>query len=374
LDTYTKGGRRIQQTVQPNRTLLVDGPASVQLVTGKAEVFANPLKETQRVVVREGKRMPFYVSEAAVFSVLLGANAAVSEVEGNTVPESWNKPIQTVLGLQKKPVVILVLGAADSGKSSFSTYLLNRLTGEQRRVAVLDGDLGQSDIGPSASVGYAIASKSICELYNLRLQNGYFVGVTSPVLAVKNTLQGLSCMMSEACKREADYVLVNTDGFVLGDDAIRYKLDIIKELKPDVVVAVQLQGELDPLLSYLGGGGVMTVQPSTSLNLRTPETRKTLREMTYAKYLKKSKLQCLPLSQITVEPRNGVPKTQEPEKGVLVGLYGCGSKFLGIGVLRAINTERRTLKVQTSVTTKPMRLVFGKVFLNEKLQEVEDQV
>ena len=81
-----------------------------------------------------------------------------------------------------------------------------------------------------------------------------------------------------------------------------------------------------------------------------------------------------PLSQIIVEPRNGVPKTQEPEKGVLVGLYGRGTKFLGIGVLRAINVGRRTLKIQTAVSSKPMRLVFGKVLLNEKLQEVQSQL
>ncbi len=363
----------MQQTVQPNRTLLVDGPASVQLVTGKAEVFSNPLKEGQRVVVREGKRLPFLASEISVFNVLLGANAAMTEVEGTTIPESWNKPVQTLLGLQKKPAVIMVLGASDSGKSSFCTYLLNKLVAQQFRVAVLDGDLGQTDIGPSASVGYGVASKPVSELYNLRLQNGYFVGVTSPVLALKNTIEGLSRLMIEACARQVDYVLVNTDGFISGDVAINYKLNLIKELKPDMVVGLQLQGELEPLMSYLGGGGLMMVEPSPALSLRSPEKRKILREKTYAKYLKKSKLQCYPVTQIIVEPRNGVPKTQDPEKGVLLGLYGQGTKFLGIGVLRAINIGRRTLKVQTSVSAKPMRVVFGKVLLNEKLQEVQDQ-
>ncbi len=362
----------MQQTLQPNRTLLIDGPASVQLVSGRVQVFGYPLKEEQRIVVREGKRLPFFAVETAVFNVMLGANAAVQETEGNTIPESWNKPIQTVLGLAKKPAVIMVLGAADSGKSSFCTYMVNKLTESNRKIAILDGDLGQSDIGPSASIGYAVASKPITELYNLRLQNGYFVGVTSPIMAINKAVEGLTSMMNEAVGRQADFILVNTDGFISGDAALNYKLTLIKELKPDVVVAVQLQTELEPIMSCLGGGGVMTVEPSPALNLRSPEKRKTLREMTYAKYLRKSKLQCYPLSQITVEPRNGVPKSQEPEKGVLVGLYGRGSRFLGIGVLRAINVGRRTLKVQTAVSTKPVRLIFGKVLLNRKLQEIQD--
>ncbi len=361
----------MQQTLQANRTLLVDGPASVELVSGDAEVFARPLTGAQRIVIREGKRMPFYAAKAASFNVLLGANAAVSEVEGSTIPDSWNKAVETVLALQQKPAVIMVMGAADSGKSSFVTYLLNRLVSKQQKVAVVDGDLGQSDVGPSATVAYAVATKPVFEIYNLRMQNGFFVGVTSPQLWAKKTLAGFAAMMEEAAKREVDYTLVNTDGFVAGDDAVRFKLEVIKQVKPNIVVAAQIQNELQPILDCLGGT-ILTIQPSQALSARTQEKRKLLREMTYSKYLKEAKLICIPQSQITVEPRNGVPKNQEPEKGVLVGLYGLGNKFLGIGVLRAVNVGRRTLKIQTAVEMKPMRLVFGKVQLNSKLQEVED--
>ncbi|MDR0471204.1 MAG: hypothetical protein LBH79_05730 [Nitrososphaerota archaeon] len=362
----------MRRAIQPNNTLIVDGPASVELISGKAEVFGCPFNELQRTVVREGKRMPFFVSESSVFEVVLGVNAAVQEMEGNTVPESWNKPVQIVLGVEKKPLVILVLGTSDSGKSSFCTYMLNKMVAAKRRVAILDGDLGQSDIGPCATVGYAIATKPIVELYDLRYQNGYFIGVTSPPTAVAKTLEGLASIMGEANQRQADVIIINTDGFVSGIDAIRYKLTLIKELKPNMVIGVQVNDELATLMSYLGGGGVLTVTPSPALRQRSAEKRRLLREMTYTKYLRKSKLQCYPLSQVTVEPRGAVPKKQDPEKGVLIGLYGWGNRFLGIGVLRAINVERRTLKVQTAVTTTPHRLIIGKVLLNHKLQEIQD--
>jgi polynucleotide 5'-kinase involved in rRNA processing len=73
---------------------------------------------------------------------------------------------------------------------------------------------------------------------------------------------------------------------------------------------------------------------------------------------------------MTVEPRSAIPQKQDPEKGILLGIYGRGSKFLGIGVLRLINPVRKVLKVQTAVTAKPLRIVIGKVVVNEKLQEV----
>ena len=76
---------------------------------------------------------------------------------------------------------------------------------------------------------------------------------------------------------------------------------------------------------------------------------------------------------MTIEPRNAIPKNQEPEKGILVGLCGRGSKFLGIGVLREVNQLRKALKVQTSVSAKPLRIIIGKVIVNEKLQEVQTE-
>lgn len=361
----------MQHTVESNKTMLVDGPASVRLASGKAEVFNYPMKESQRVLVREGKRLPFFVNEQSTFDVSLGANSGIAETMGSTNPPSWNKPVEAILGLQKRPVVVMILGAVDCGKSSLCTYLLNKLVDGNCKVAVLDGDIGQSDIGPSATVGYGIASKPVAELYNIKLKNAFFVGVTSPIVALAKTVEGLAAMNAEILQQQVDFVLVNTDGWVSGDVAVRYKTDLIGALKPDVIVGVQVQDELAPLIAGLETP-VVVVEPSFALKQRTPEKRKILREMTYARYLKNAKLQCYPKSQVTIEPRNAIPKNQEPEKGILLGIYGRGSKFLGIGVLREVNQLRKALKVQTAVSAKPLRIVIGKVVLNEKLQEVQD--
>jgi polynucleotide 5'-hydroxyl-kinase GRC3/NOL9 len=351
--------------------MLVDGPASARLVSGKAEVFGCPMKESQRIVVREGKRLPFFAIEKAVFDVSLGPNASIAETIGGTIPSSWNKPVEAVLGLQKRPVVVMILGTADSGKSSLCTYLLNKLVDGKCKGAVLDGDLGQSDIGASATVGYALTAKPATDLYDLKLKNAFFVGVTSPIMAIAKTVEGLAVMKAEVLQQQVDFVLVNTDGWVTGDVAVKYKTALISALKPDVIVGVQMQDELVPLIAGLDAP-VVVVESSSALNQRTAEKRKSLREMTYARYLKNAKLQCYPKSQVTIEPRNAIPKNQEPAKGILVGLCGRGSKFLGIGVLREINQVRKALKVQTAVSAKPLRIVIGKVVVNEKLQEVQD--
>jgi len=359
----------LQQTIKPDRTLIVDGPAAVQLVSGNAEVFGYPVKQS-KILVRVGKRLPFFVLEEALFDVSLGAGASIQEVEGNTIPSSWNKPVEAVLALENRPAVVLVVGQADSGKSSLCTYIVNKLVEANYKVAVLDGDLGQSDIGPSATVGYAVTSKHVTELYNLRLTNAYFAGFTSPVVAITKTIEGYTAMMNEILQRQGDFVVVNTDGWVLGDDAVRYKASLVKAIKPDVLVGVQVAEELALLIANLESN-LIVIEPSSALSPRSPEKRKSLREMSYVRYLQGSKVQCYPMSQLIVEPRNAVPKDLQPQKSVLVGLYGSESKFLGIGVLRELNPARKVLKVQTAVSAKPNRLVIGKLRLNEKLQEIE---
>jgi polynucleotide 5'-hydroxyl-kinase GRC3/NOL9 len=365
-----QGAKQLQQTVESNKTLLIDGPARVQVISGVAEVFGKPLKSEARIVVRQGKRLPFIALEKTVFDVSLGANASMQEVAGSTVPASWNTPIEAALSVKQKPVTVLILGKNDSGKSSFCTYLLNKLVGEKCKVAVLDGDIGQSDIGPSGTVGYGTASKPVSGLYHLRLQNAFFIGVTSPILAIAKTIEGLTAMKAEALQKQVDFLLVNTDGWVTDNIAIRYKTALVEALKPDVVVGVQVKDELDQLIAALDTP-VMKVEPSAYLSPRTIEKRKTLREMTYARYLKASKVQCYPLSQVIVEPKAALPKKQEPEKGLLVALYN-GTKFLGIGVLRRINHVRKVLKIQTSVTRTPKKIFIGKVLLDKKLREIQD--
>ncbi|MFA5365746.1 MAG: hypothetical protein WC325_11250, partial [Candidatus Bathyarchaeia archaeon] len=92
------------------KTFLVDGPASVAVISGKAEVFGYLVKNTGRIVIREGKRLPFAVKENASFEVRLGKNAKAKEVDSDTIPSSWAEAFETLRKLQKKPAVVMVVG------------------------------------------------------------------------------------------------------------------------------------------------------------------------------------------------------------------------------------------------------------------------
>jgi polynucleotide 5'-hydroxyl-kinase GRC3/NOL9 len=358
--TFIQGEEQLRRTVEAGKTLLVDGPASVKLCFGKVMVFGGLV--ARPIIVRDGKRLPFFVQEKAEFEVLLGQNALVQEVDGDTVPESWVKVAQTVLSTLNKRLVVMVLGKADSGKSSFCTYLLNCLVSAKRKVAVLDGDMGQSDIGPPCTVDYAVTTKSVTELYELQMDNTYFVGVTSPVRAIAKTLDGINALIKEIVTKQPDVVIVNSDGWVLGEDAVKYKTQLAHYLKPDLIVALQMDTELEPLLDNLKDYTITKPESSNYTSQRNPDKRKKLRQINYAKYLQGAKPKTFNTTKLTIQEPKNLPKTAEEQKGLLVGFTDAQGKFLGIGVLLEFNKLMAWLKISTAVSN-PAAVILGKEYL-----------
>jgi polynucleotide 5'-hydroxyl-kinase GRC3/NOL9 len=347
----------------------VDGPASVLVISGKVEVFGFSVKDVSRIVIREGKRLPFAVVETTNFDISLGENAGVEEIDGNTIPQSWIESFDVLRGFQKKPVIAMVLGKVDSGKTSFCTYLINRLISEKQKVAILDGDLGQSDIGPPCTVTYAFVTKPVTNLYGLKAENAFFVGVTSPSAAVNKTIKGIALMKAEILGKAADFVVVNTDGWVEGEEAVEYKLRLAEELNPDVIFCVQQKDELAPLLVALEKFIKTTIDSPLTAKQRSTEKRRNLRELGYIKYLTDAKVKSLSLKLLTIEEQSVAPIRQGEEEGLLLGLYDSQRKFLGIGILCKVDYVRKALKVLTSVSEKPSSIVLGKVRLDENLKE-----
>jgi len=420
----------VNRTVENGKTLLVDGPASVTLNSGKVEVFGSAISEKGKVVIREGKRLPFAVQERAVLDISLGENATVEEVDGNTIPSSWVESAQELLKLQTKPVTAMIVGNADSGKTGFCTYLINKVLGEKRKVAILDGDLGQSDIGPPSTVAYAFVTKVVTDLFNLQAKNAFFIGETSPGNNVDKMIEGLGLLKKEIMVTNPEFLVMNTDGWVEGECAVAYKLNLAEQLKPEVIFCIHQRDELGPLLVALEKFKKVTVDSPAAIRPRDSERRKTLRELGYKKYLRNPRVQSLSLSWLKVEGNdsfgltkphlNGrearrisdllgmkplqlselsdrisivigrrrwissenIKKVEQAtkkrvvvtrkgeEERLLAALYDDRRSFLGIGILQEVDYLRGTLKVMTPVCEEASILALGKVKLDKNMKEI----
>jgi polynucleotide 5'-hydroxyl-kinase GRC3/NOL9 len=147
---------------------------------------------------------------------------------------------------------IMVLGAPDTGKSTLARHLYERLAAEGRRVACLDGDPGQTSLGPPATMTLVIGTGKDYPPPGRRWRR--FVGAVSPRGHMLAMLVGAAALTGTARHAGADALIYDTSGLVdptQGGTAL--KLAKIDLLRPGTVIAIQREDELEPLLSRCGG-------------------------------------------------------------------------------------------------------------------------
>ncbi len=417
------------RTVEAGKTLLVDGPASVALLAGDVEILGAKLKKGLKMVIRQGKRVPFYVQAKAEFDVLAGTKGVANEVEGSTIPQSWTTAVTTALASESKPAIIMIVGAVDVGKTSFCAYLANLALRAKRRVAIVDADLGQSDLGPPSSIGSCRITKPVRDLFEIEAEDIRFIGATSPSRAASEVVDGIAEMTEKTLEHGVDLLIVNTDGWVEGEDAVLYKLALAKRIKPSMLIGIQEQSELTFLMGALTEIQSIAVESSPAVRKRDREERKLLRELGYKKYLKGAAVQSFPLGWIRISGvpfGSGVPPSkshmekiveqigtiplyceetpnsifialsneqwadeeiaktledtlnkkvkivwQGDEKGLLVALQDKDDNFLGIGIIEELDYRRQVLKIYSNVRKGITAIHVGQVKLDKSGKELE---
>ncbi len=417
----------MKHVIDEGKTLLVDGPASVSILSGKVSVLGAPLQISEKLVVREGKRLPLWVRKRATLELMLGEGASINEVDAGTVPSSWDDAAKEILSLDK-PLTVMVIGGMDSGKTSFCTFLVNEAVMNKWRTSVIDADLGQSDVGPPSTVGFNFVTEPVKDLFEIDAQDAVFVGSTSPSGAINKVIEGLTQLKDKVIEAGVDFLVINTDGWVEGEEAAAYKVRLAEKVGSSVVVGMQRGNELSPILDALHGVKVLVIDSPQLIQPRNREKRKVLRELSYKKYLKGAKMQSFSLSWIKVidsllgaggplhhrrletlsnllgtRPiyseetvatilvvlKKSEAVTEEQikdaeehfgkrvkviregdEEGLLVGLKDEEDIFLGIGILHEVDYKRKILKIYTPMSEKVSMLCFGQIKLNKNFREI----
>ncbi len=165
-------------------------------------------------------------------------------------PQSPADLLPALLALPRGATV-LVLGAPDCGKSTFVRNALSAVTGAGRSIAVVDCDLGQSEIGPPGTIGAAKAEAGaeVRSLRDLPVAAGYFIGAISSNRHTLEVCVGAVQTARAIKKSRPDLVLVDTDGYVQGREAQQFKRRLCELLLPQVIVALSRGMEIDLLLS-----------------------------------------------------------------------------------------------------------------------------
>jgi polynucleotide 5'-hydroxyl-kinase GRC3/NOL9 len=246
--------------------------------------------------------------------------------------------------------VTLVIGASDTGKSTLITSLASALAARGRRVAVVDADLGQSDIGPPTTVGLGLVHAPLARLADAELVGLEFLGVTSPALCPRETAEATARQVQRALDAGCAHVLVDTSGLVEGRFGQALKRLKIARVAPQALLVLQRARECEPILAALSEPLTIVRLPAAPTTRRSATVRRLARERSLAAHLAGAVAVHLDLRRVVARPApagRGLAVVEVVD--ALVGLDARDGRTLGIGRVRTVDLASARLTVETRV-------------------------
>ncbi|ADY00460.1 GTPase or GTP-binding protein [Vulcanisaeta moutnovskia 768-28] len=248
-----------------NGTLIVEGPATITVASGQCEVLGYPVNGS--LSVERFRVLPIFARGSCTLSV---SGGSVRYVDGSTIPSDWDE-----LNLEG---IALIVGDIDSGKTTLTTYLLNKHVIRGLSTCVIDADVGQSSIGPPGVIGLSCVGLPTPTLEDLHMMSGFFIGCNSPSQCIGRFIGGVSTMVREAFSRTPGLVLVDMPGWV-GDGGIELIRNVVDAVGADYVVSIGIN------LRLRSGVKVINVSRSKYVRPRDSDERRFLRNQALRRYL-----------------------------------------------------------------------------------------
>ncbi len=266
--------------------------------------------------------------------------------------------------------VFLVLGRTDVGKSMLVQSLVRLVTARGEAIAVLDADLGQSTYGLPTTLNLVRCSPGT-EPPVPELIACIFVGATSPVGHLLQTLVGCRRLLDRARGLGVRTVLIDTTGLVEGPLAVEFKLQKIDLLRPTHVLALAWRDELDPILracDWRDDTMVYRLPVATAARERSAEERRANRQDKYCRYFTGLVRHRFNLDTVGVWGRRP-PSSADDLSGLLIGLNDGQGFCLGVGQLHECAAD--WVEVQTPLTTvaEVKLLRFGSIAIDAQGNE-----
>jgi polynucleotide 5'-hydroxyl-kinase GRC3/NOL9 len=181
----------------------------------------------------------------------------------------------------------MLLGASDTGKTTFLAWLATIFQARGCRVAIVDADVGQSSLGPPTTIGLSIVDRPFQSLKELPSVALYFVGSTTPRGHFVPMLVGTRRMVDRAQSLNADRLIIDTCGFIEAEGGQVLKHAQIALVAPDVVVCFQHGHECEGILAAYRNRQrprILRFRPSRACRQRSMGERRLHREQALQRY------------------------------------------------------------------------------------------
>jgi len=259
------------------------------------------------------------------------------------VPGDWMDLIEAI---HREKGIALILGAPDTGKSTLAHFLVVQLCRMGNVVALVDGDIGQSILGPPTTIGLALFDFAPKQLDNIQLIASYFVGSITPRGHMLEMLVGTKRIADRASQLDPGIIVIDTTGFVTGETAWELKFQKVDLLKPTHLIGLQRRREIEGLLKphhFRPDMAIHRLKIPDKIRMKSPDQRRSNRSRKFAAYFQEVKLYEKSLDGIKVVSPFKVRYRGKGLKGVLIGLNDEANFNLGLGILENLDVHRGTI-------------------------------
>jgi polynucleotide 5'-hydroxyl-kinase GRC3/NOL9 len=259
------------------------------------------------------------------------------------IPREW---VDLVEAIHRKKGSALILGASDTGKSTLAHFLVTQLCEMGNTVALVDGDIGQSVLGPPTTIGFSLFESTPRQLDDAQAIASYFVGSTSPRGHTLEMLVGTKRVVDRATQLGPEVIIIDTTGFVAGEVAWELKFQKVDLLKPAHLIGLQRRREIESLLRPLQFRTDMTIhrlRTPEKVRVKSPEQRRSNRSRKFAAYFQEVRLYQKSLDGVSVVSPFRVRYRGKALDGVLIGLNDKVNLNLGLGILENVDIHRGSI-------------------------------
>jgi polynucleotide 5'-hydroxyl-kinase GRC3/NOL9 len=278
--------------------------------------------------------------------------------------DAWRHVLEAILDA---PGVVVMLGAVDMGKTTTATAIASAAILAKREAAVVDTDIGQSDIGPPTTVGLAVPTRPANRMDEWCALSAFFVGDTSPRDVSPYLIEGAVRSVERARARRAEVIVTDTTGWVEGPAAVAAKTRKLRRIDPRHVVAIQRRGEVEPILDRLPGSVIVhRLRPSPHVRRRSQELRRAARARRFRRYFARARLHTLALDALLSDRLPVYEGREIPHARVLTVVPGWALNHLLVGLadregwLRAVGAIVETTPARREMSIMaPIRFLAG---------------
>lgn len=385
--------------LKSGKTLVVNGPASIKLLEGKASILGCNLPVKKQIVIKSWRSRPVYAIEDSIIEYTFGEGGSIEEIDGNTIPDQWSKAVQEIS--ESDNSVVMFMGSSDSGKTSLATLGANTFLNMKKTCIYVDLDVGQSSICPPTTIGYVYLKNPLPDISYVKAENMEAVGYTSPMPVMAKHIESSQKLYKSLSSRYViQNLVIDVDGWINGEGAIHHKKELMKVFKPtDILIIGDTNREIEDICKEFSID-LHRLPPPVMVRKRSLEARKRLREMMYERFLRKSVTRTIPISWLELkyvmgESRihritsiinklitafaedKGVVIEEGLEElcrtyraGVLCHLYDVNYTFMGIGLLTMFNLKKNLLKVYTPFQSQIKQLVLTSLIITAEGSEL----